>query len=164
MGYTCAHLLAAFVVTALWDVALRVLSTATHLHVPFVSDWKWVKVLRPYFQRHTLLSAALIAGFTGAVAYTLIAHSWPLVEEPVGGVLAQSGPWLITVGYLCYVALLSGLVGLPMRVSGLFPHLVEYYYKPLGFTYSFATDAFSGVVVAVTMMALGTAAKHLDNA
>lgn len=135
----------AFVLTALWDLILRLISTEV-IPVPVIRDWAWVRVLRGYFELHTPLAAAMIAGACGAVAYALIALSWRMVV-PRRLVTSE-------LVYVAYAALVSGLIGLPMRYSGLFPHLVEHYYEPLGFLYSFCTDAFSGVVVLASMYSL----------
>lgn len=141
----------AFVVTALWDVALRLISTGA-LPVPIVRDWAWVRVLRGYFELHTPLAAALVAGLCGAVAYALIALSWKAAVRR--GLVTANGAVQEELAYVAHATLISGLVGLPMRYSGLFPHLVEHYYEPLGFWYSFGTDAFSGVVVLASMYGL----------
>lgn len=51
-----------FIVTALCDVILRTLSLYNPL--PFLSNqMDFIQYLKPYFQKHTLLAAALIAGF-----------------------------------------------------------------------------------------------------
>lgn len=136
------YLLAAFFVTALWDVLLRAISTGI-LPVPVVRRWKWVRVLCPYFEQHTLLSAALIAGFVGSVTYAVIAYTWPHISLSL-----HSNIMLYTL----YVIGVSGIIGIPMRLSGLFPKLEEHYYETLGFAYSFATDAFSGFVVMASML------------
>jgi hypothetical protein len=140
MPFHYPHLVGAFVVTAAWDVVLR-LFAERRVRFLGIEDWRWVVTLRPYFEAHTVLAAALIAGFVGAVAYALIAAT------------PGSSTWSL-LPYLAWVTLVSGVVGIPMRHSGLFPHLKRHYYDELGFGYSFATDAFSGVVVCATMLAL----------
>ena len=139
MALRCEHVIGAFVVTGAWDVVLR-LFAERKVRVFGIEDWRWVAVLRPYFAKHTVLSAALIAGFVGALTCALItatpgAQDWSYAR------------------YVGWATLVSGLVGVPMRYSGLFPHLKRYYYDELGFAYSFATDAFSGIVVCLTMLA-----------
>ncbi len=126
-----------FVITALWDVALRFVVEGK-IPLSGIEDMKWIVVLKGYFKRHTLLGAALIAGFVGAVTEVLLQRSvytWYSQNTKSRGLA---------------VLLVSGLIGLPMRYSGLFPHLEEHYYKPLGFQYSFCTDVFSGLVVMIT--------------
>jgi H+/Cl- antiporter ClcA len=148
MPYADRTLIAAFVSTALWDVVLRQIS-AGHVPVPIVRDFQWVKVLRPYFQRHTVLSAALIAGFVGAVTYAIIAPTWTIIRNTV-----STSPAVSETIYVVYVALISGVVGLGMRASSLFPHLTKYYYDRLPMWYSFGSDMFSGLVVYATLMTL----------
>ena len=141
MGYTHTNMIASFAITAIWDVVLRQFSER-RIRFMGIEDWKWVAVLKPYFEKHTPLAAALIAGLVGAIAYVLIS-SFTFSDN------------LSFVSYMIWVTFVSAVVGLPMRYSGLFPHLMEHYYKPLGFLYSMATDAFSGIVVCITMLVLG---------
>jgi hypothetical protein len=131
-------IITAFIVTALWDVVLRFYAEDKLPHLPSpldVHNWNWVKVLRPYFKKHTLLGAALIAGFVGA--FTAYLMTFVNIKD--------------TYNYAIVLTLLSGIVGIPMRYSGLFPHLKTYYYDKLDFQTSFLTDAFSGIIVALTM-------------
>ena len=131
-------ILISFIVTALWDVILRWYAEDRMPHMPpplDVHNWKWVTTLRPYFKEHTLLGAALIAGFVGAV--TAYIMSFIRIKN--------------TVKYAIILVLVSGLVGIPMRYSGLFPHLKIHYYDKLGLQTSFLTDAFSGAVVGLTL-------------
>jgi hypothetical protein len=127
-----------FLITAAWDVILRLFSEGK---ITFfgIEKMKWIRALKGYFENHTVLSAALIAGFVGAITYYIITKSIDFLNVP---------------GFNIYTILLtifiSGIVGIPMRYSGLFPHLKKHYYDNLGFWYSFATDAFSGVVVGST--------------
>ncbi len=132
------NLIIVFLITGLWDIILRNMSEG---NISFfgIEDMKWVTTLREYFKYHTVLGAALIAAFVGAIAYVLIIYTFEIFD--VNNVYLQ----------LILVFLISGLVGFPMRYSGLFPILDKYYYKPLGFTYSFITDSMSGVVVAATL-------------
>jgi hypothetical protein len=127
-----------FLITAFWDVILRMMSEGK---IKFfgIENMKWITVLEEYFEKHTVLSAALIAGFVGAVTHFIIIKS---LES-----LNLSGVNIYTT---LLVIIISGLVGIPMRYSGLFPHLNKHYYDPLGFGYSFATDTFSGIVVAAS--------------
>ena len=124
-----------FIITALWDVILRMMSEGK---IKFfgIENMKWITVLEEYFQKHTVLSAALIAGFVGAITHFIIIKSLDTFK--------LSGVNLYTI---LLVIMISGIIGIPMRYSGLFPHLKKHYYDPLGFGYSFATDAFSGIVV-----------------
>ena len=56
-----------FIITALWDVCLRFMAL-NYEKLPKIINktMPFIKDLKPYFQKHTLLAAALIAGFVGA--------------------------------------------------------------------------------------------------
>lgn len=131
-----------FIITALWDVVLRLVSEGK-IYLFGIEKMKWITVLEEYFEKHTVLGAALIAGFVGAVTHVLIILA--LNTFNVSGINLYSA---------IIVLLVSGIIGIPMRYSKLFPHLKLYYYDRLGFPYSFATDAFSGIVVAVSFQVL----------
>lgn len=134
-------LILVFFITGFWDMILRNMSEG-NISFLGIENMQWVTVLKEYFDYHTLLGAALIAAFVGVVAYVLIILTIDTLN--VSNKIIQ----------LVLVFLISGLVGIPMRHSGLFPILVKYYYEPLGFTYSFITDSMSGVVVAITLFLL----------
>lgn len=131
-------LILVFFITGIWDVILRKMSEG---YIKFfgIENMKWVRVLQEYFKEHTLLSAGLLAAFVGAIAYALIIYTLKTFDLSGNfqGILITSA--------------VSGLLGIPMRYSGLFPVLKEHYYDKLGFWYSFGTDTFSGIVVAVTL-------------
>lgn len=118
------HVLVVFVITALFDVALNVLP-------PPVG----AVLTRRYFDQHTLLSAALIAGFTGAVTVLPI--------SALVGSVANPSLWACVV-----VFVVSALIGFPMQWSGLFPHLNKHYYGVMPRYQSFLADGVSGVMVA----------------
>ena len=70
-----------FIITALFDVLLRYISLNRLL------DYDFVRYLEPYFKQHTLLAAALIAGFVGATAqYFILMGMTPAPHFPVYGV------------------------------------------------------------------------------
>lgn len=131
----------AFCVTAVWDIILRWFSEGK-LKFMGIENLSWVVALRPYFEHHTVLSAAAIAGVVGAATSVIINKFTPkLVSDS-------------NLLYLLWVAFVSAVVGIPMRYSGMFPYLKQYYYDPLPITTIFS-DALSGVVVALTMMYIG---------
>jgi hypothetical protein len=125
--------------TGAWDVVLR-LFAERRVRLFGIEDWRWVAALRPYFAKHTVLSAALVAGFVGALTCAL-SLATPGVQD-----------WSY-VPYVAWVVLLSVLIGQLMRFSGLFPHLTRYYYDELGFAYTLATDGLSAIIVCFTMLA-----------
>ena len=132
----CCGVILAFAVTAFWDVVLR-LFAEEKIKLLGIENISWVKTLKPYFAEHTLLAAALIAGFVGGIAYWLI-YSF---DHP-----SFKNRFVFSI----YVFLVSAALGWPMRVTGLFPKLEKYYYGPLPITTIFS-DGFSGVVVAMTI-------------
>ena len=130
-----------FFITGIWDVILRAMSEGYFAFLG-IENMKWVTTLKDYFKYHTVLGAALLAAFVGAIAYILIIYTFDLLN--VNNIFNQN----------VIVFFISALVGIPMRYSGLFPILNKHYYEPLGFTYSFITDGMSGVVVAITLFFL----------
>lgn len=132
------NLILVFIITGFWDVILRAMAEGK-ISFLGIENMKWVTTLRDYFNYHTVLGAALIAAFVGVIAYVLIIYTFDTFN--VTNKFLQ----------LLIVFIISSLVGIPMRYSGLFPILDKYYYKPLGFTYSFITDGISGVIVAITL-------------
>ena len=146
--YQSNDLLLVFVITAVWDIILRGFAEQK-LTLFGIHEWRWVVALRPYFEKHTVLSAALLAGFVGAVAYACI--TLPKFYERLHPF--ASFVWILIV---------SGGLGIPMRYSGLFPHLKKYYYDTLGFVYSLATDTLSGIIVCVTFTCVKTALKNYE--
>tara|TARA_B100000683_G_scaffold183301_1_gene176537 strand:+ start:1241 stop:1648 length:408 start_codon:yes stop_codon:yes gene_type:complete len=115
-----------FVITAAYDVALNLLP-------PPVG----AVILRPYFEKHTVLAAGLIAGFVGAVTFCLLAFALPSTLRP---------SWRSAI----LIFIVSALVGFPMQYSGIFPHLNAHYYGKIPRLQSFAADGLSGVIVACT--------------
>ena len=141
----CQYIVVAFVITALYDVLLRMFSEGK-IKFLGIENINWVVALRGYFEKHTILAAALIAGFVGAIAYVAIVKTMPVKFNNN------------IIYYMLWVAFISAIVGIPMRYSGLFPHLDTYYYKPLPITTIFS-DALSGIIVAITMILLGKVMK-----
>lgn len=137
-----AKLTEAFVVTAVWDVILRLFATK-QVRILGIERWNWVHALEGYFHKHTVLAAALLAGFAGAIAFAVIQLWTPPSMDNFNNVVA----------YALWIIVVSALVGVPMRYSGLFPHLKKYYYDKLPLTTIFS-DALSGVIVAVTMLSI----------
>ena len=64
-----------FIATGLWDVVLRVM-TENWDKLPKVVKkiLPFIEYLKPYFKRHTLLAAALIAAFVGATTQLIIVN------------------------------------------------------------------------------------------
>lgn len=113
-----------FMITAGFDIALNVLP-------PPIG----ASILRDYFDKHTILSAGLIAGFVGALTFIVILSIFPEAIRAS----AMS----------CFkIFLISALIGFPMEWSQLFPHLNVDYYQKIPRIQSFLADGMSGVMVA----------------
>lgn len=134
-----------FIVTALWDVVLRLMSE-NYSTLPKFLQMDFIRYLIPYFNHHTILSAALIAGIVGAVTQYIIikVHPFPNNIENVNNVIK----------FLLISFIISGLFGFPMKFSKLFPHLERTYYKNLGQVNGIIHDGISGIIVQLTLLAL----------
>lgn len=134
-----------FIVTALWDVVLRFMSL-NYEKLPKYFQMDFVEYLNPYFKHHTLLAAALIAGFVGATTQPIILS---IMDFP------QS---IFEFGYISKFMILtfiiSALYGFIMKGSKLFPHLDKHYYDKLGVARSMYTDGVSGLVVQSTLLVI----------
>lgn len=137
-----------FIVTALWDVVLRFLALNWESLPPTIKFiFPFIKYLIPYFQKHTLLAAALIAGFVGATTQPLILS---IIKFPNN---------LNDIKYVSRFLLISFLIsafyGFIMKFSKLFPILEQTYYKNLekdhGVFRSMYHDGISGLIVQITL-------------
>ena len=135
-----------FVVTALWDVVLRFMSL--HFNklpeflqnlMPFIGD------LKPYFKHHTLLAAALIAGFVGATTQPIILKLTPF---------PKTFNKMYIIKFLTVSFIISALYGFIMKWSKLFPYLEKYYYDKLGVVRGMYHDGISGLIVQITLLFL----------
>lgn len=134
-----------FIVTALWDVTLRSLSL--YNLIPFLSkNMKFIQYLKPYFQKHTLLAAALIAGFVGAITQVIILNvmNFPTRNSSIYYILR----------FMIWSFIVSALFGFIMKASKLFPYLEMYYYKRLGLIRSLYHDGTSGLIVQLSLFFL----------
>ena len=140
-----------FVITALWDVVLRFMalnfnklpSIIKNL-MPFIGD------LEPYFKIHTLLAAALIAGFVGATTQPIILYIMKLPQKIPNNI----NDIVNIVKFMLVSFVISALYGFIMKWSGLFPHLQKYYYDKLGVVRSMYHDGISGLIVQITLLSL----------
>ena len=114
----------AFVITAVFDVLLNLLPPPLG-----------ASILREYFNHHTVLSAALIAGFVGSVTLVTILKIFPDVVYPSSMACLK-------------IFIVSALIGFPMQWSHLFPYLNTFYYDKIPRVQSFLADGLSGVMVA----------------
>lgn len=138
----CYIYILTFFITAFWDIVLRIMSE-NYEKLPLFLQFDFVRYLQPYFKLHTLLAAALIAGFVGATAQVIILHTHKL-------------PTKITSYFTFLMAsfVISALYGFIIKLSHLFPHLVNTYYKNLGTYRSMYLDGVSGVIVQITLLTI----------
>jgi len=133
-----------FVVTALWDVILRFASTHFDRLPLYIQNLlPFIKDLQPYFKKHTLLAAALIAGFVGATTQPIILKITPFPKTNHD-----------LVHFLAVSFVISALYGFIMKWSKLFPYLETYYYDKLGVVKSMYHDGISGLIVQITLLIL----------
>jgi len=134
-----------FVVTALWDIVLRFMSLNFE-NLPTIFQMKFVKYLTPYFKKHTLISAALIAGFIGATTQFIILSimSFPMSIFDI-----------TYIGkFMSVTFIISALYGFLIKWSNLFPYLEMYYYDNLGVIGGMYHDGVSGLIVQTTLLIL----------
>lgn len=138
MGVTARAVVYVFCITAAFDVFINL---APH---PFGI------LLVDYFDKHTVLSAALIAGFVGAITLPVIAALTDYTAPSASSVVVTFA--------------VSALIGFAMQMSGLFPHLDEHYYGTLPRHQTFLADGLSGLMVASVywMLTLPRNAWRLD--
>ena len=134
-----------FIITGIWDILLRLLSE-NYDSLPKIMQYDFIRYLIPYFQKHTLLSAALIAGFIGATTQFIIVNIYPFPSDFKD---------IHKVLYFLFLSfIVSALYGFLMKGSQLFPHLDQTYYKELGTVRSMYHDGISGIIVQLTIIGL----------
>ena len=134
-----------FIITGIWDILLRLLSE-NYDTLPQSIQYDFIRHLIPYFQKHTLLSAALIAGFIGATTQVIIVNIYPFPTD------FKDIYKIIEFLFLSFIV--SALYGFLMKGSQLFPYLEETYYKELGTIRSMYHDGISGLIVQLTIFGL----------
>ena len=136
-----------FVITALYDVLLRFMAL-NYSNLPLIikNNLPFIKDLEAYFRHHTLLSAALIAGFVGATTQPIILY---FMEFP-----KNIRNYKYVINFLLLTFIISALYGFIMKWSKLFPYLQKYYYDKLGIFKSMYHDGISGLIVQITLLFL----------
>ena len=143
-------LIQTFIITALWDVVLRIMSENYNM-LPKFLQMDFVRYLIPYFKQHTVLSAAVIAGVVGSITQYIIMKVVPFPNNIMD---------INTIIKFLFVSfIVSGLFGFPMKLSKLFPHLERTYYDKLGPTNGIIHDGVSGIIVQMTLLGL----YHIKN-
>ena len=142
----CGIIIHTFIVTALWDVVLRVMAENYARLPPSIQEHQFIKYLIPYFKNHTVLAAALIAGFVGATTQYIILYLYrfPTNLKDIYNILK----------FMLVSFVVSGLYGFIMKASKLFPHLEATYYKELGHLGGAYHDGISGLIVQATLLFL----------
>ena len=150
-----------FIVTGLWDVVLRIM-TENWDNLPKIikSILPFIEYLKPYFEKHTFLAAALIAAFVGATTQLIILNIMPFpttIREISNG---KNMFLFLTLSFI-----VSALYGFIMKFSKLFPILEKTYYKRLEENYSvwrsMYHDGISGLIVQITIIVLLLIKKYL---
>lgn len=145
-----------FIITGLWDIVLRFLSEG-YEGLPNFMKYDFIKYLQPYFKKHTLLAAALIAGFIGATTQFIIIniHKFPNHLSDFKTVMI----------FMVISFIVSALYGFIMKMSKLFPHMEYTYYKNLemdgGVLRSMFHDGISGIIVQVSIYVLLLVNKNI---
>ena len=137
-----------FVVTGLWDVVLRIMNENFDDLPDIIKQvLPFIKYLDPYFKKHTLLAAALIAAFVRATTQPIIYSITPFPKN-----LNNVNDVFI---FLINSFIISALYGFIMKATKLFPILEETYYKKLeeegGVIRSMYHDGISGLIVQFTI-------------
>tara|TARA_B100000424_G_C22836954_1_gene446838 strand:+ start:353 stop:859 length:507 start_codon:yes stop_codon:yes gene_type:complete len=140
-----------FIVTGLWDVVLRIMNENWEILPSFIKNLlPFIKYLDLYFEKHTLLAAALIAAFVGATTQPIIYSITPFPKN--------LGDINYVILFLINSFIISALYGFIMKGSKLFPILEETYYKKLeeqgGVIRSMYHDGISGLIVQFTIFAI----------
>ena len=142
--YNCNIIIDTFIITALWDVVLRKLSeNYDNLPTVIKNNLPFIGYLIPYFEKHTLLDAALVAGFVGAVTQYIILTFMKIPKK------FNNSLYFLIVSFI-----VSALFGFVMKFSKLFPNLDETYYKRLGTIRAMYHDGVSGLIVQITLLLL----------
>ena len=133
-----------FIITGLWDILLRSFSLNYNL-LPIIikNNFPFIGYLTPYFKHHTMLAAALLAGFIGATAQVIIISflKFPSLKSSINEKLL----------FLLVTFIISALYGFLMKWSKLFPYLDATYYKNLGTIRGMYHDGISGLIVQITI-------------
>ena len=106
--------------------------------------YDFIRYLKPYFEKHTLLAAALIAGFIGVTCQMIIVNIMDFPRD------LKNHTNIIHFMILSFI--ISALYGFIMKFSKLFPYIEDTYYKNLGTVRSMYHDGISGIMVQFTIL------------
>jgi len=150
----CNIYLLTFLITGIYDLILQL---SINGYIPllhnFLKNSDWYISLKKYFKIHTPLSAILLAGFIGFITQIIIFNIIYLENINIDILESiHSNKFINIIKFLVISFIISGLIGIPIKMSGLFPILEDTYYKKLGDVRSFITDGYSGLVVQITLL------------
>lgn len=143
MNNKCNLIILTFIITALYDLSLQIVTNNYDKMPEFIKWFDFIKSLKLYFKKHTILSAMLLAGFVAAIAQFIILN---IIKFPT--TTSQMIPFLIIT------FIVSALIGIPMQYSNLFPVLNDTYYKYLGTVRGLYHDGISGLIVQITLFVI----------
>ena len=150
-----------FIATGLWDVVLRVMTENLDKLPKVVKKiLPFIEYLKPYFKRHTLLAAALIAAFVGATTQLIIVNimAFPTTMREITNLKKMA--LFMTLSFI-----VSALYGFIMKFSKLFPILETTYYKQLEENHSvwrsMYHDGISGLIVQFTLIVFIVLKKYI---
>jgi hypothetical protein len=147
----CDILINTFIISGLWDILLRKFSENYQMLPNIIkNNFLFIGYLIPYFEKHTILDAALIAGFVGAVTQYIILK---IVKFPTN--------FKNSLNFLIVSFVISALFGFVMKFSKLFPNLDETYYKNLGHIRGMYHDGVSGLIVQITLLLINNFITYL---
>lgn len=144
-----------FVATAVWDVLLRIVVQGTEgQKFAIIARFKFLgldsqgrvfPIMRRYFRERSVLAAAFFAGLVGALAVGIVGLLSFIFCDQFG---LRPG---FKAGYILWVVLVSGLVGLLMKYTNYAPPLAATYYsQPVYIT--FFLDCLSGAMVLLPIL------------
>lgn len=156
----CNIYLLTFLITGIYDLILQL---SINGYIPlldkFLKNTDWYISLKDYFKRHTPLSAILLAGFIGFITQIIIFNIIYLknINIDILGLIHSNNRMLMLLNIIKFLVIsfiISGLIGIPIKMSNLFPILEDTYYKKLGDVRSFITDGYSGLIVQITLLVI----------
>jgi hypothetical protein len=155
-------LILTFLITGIWDVVLRFMSENYSSLPSFLQEtFPFIERLQPYFEYYTLLDAAIIAGFIGAMTQGLLLLLPFIRNLLVDGKICSN--FIINLLILMIPSfIVSGAFGFVMKASKQYPKLEEYYYDMMPDTFlgikmneelvGAMHDGVSGLIVQVTLV------------
>ena len=127
----CNIYLLTFLITGIYDLILQLsINGYIPLLANFLKNSDWYISLKDYFKRHTPLSAILLAGFIGFITQIIIFNIIYLknINIDILGLIHSNNRMLMLLNIIKFLVIsfiISGLIGIPIKMSNLFPILEE---------------------------------------